>query len=59
VSSTNEKGPTIIRANTGWTAVGERFAAGGATIAAALSNYWNLVKTADAQREPGSELLAR
>jgi hypothetical protein len=31
-----------MRAVDGWTAIGERFAAGGATVEQALMNYWKL-----------------
>jgi hypothetical protein len=44
---TSDRGPTIIRAGDGWTAVGERFAAGGPTVAEALAKYWEIAKASN------------
>lgn len=50
-ATTTDRGPTIIRSSGGWTAVGERFAAGGPTIEQALANYWNLANAGEGAGE--------
>jgi hypothetical protein len=45
----NDRGRTIIRGSAGWTAVNERFAAGGRTVEEALSNFWHMVESTDAE----------